>query len=181
MMEPDVVEFGSVPARRHRWRWVIAVAVVLAIGLVVARTVQPERTAARPTITATTPQAVLGTGYAYATGTGREERDLWFILHNRSPAKIELSHPAVSPTPGVTVVSIGFQAGVNPFVTPDSTWTMTVGETVNVVVRYRVDCAAVRLPYPYLGDMTVVWASGSQSSTAKLQPITPAGTGDTSC
>jgi hypothetical protein len=82
----------------------------------------------------------------------------------------------MSPSPGVTIVSMGFVADKDPNIAGSPTFTMPAGGTAQFVVQYRVDCAAVTLAWPYLGDITVLLTSGSQTSIAPLQPpITSSG------
>jgi hypothetical protein len=173
MGEPDLIEFGSMPSHRRRWRWAVAVALVpLSIGVAVAINRQNHhRVAVHSSATAPARSPLLEIS-DYGYGTYGNQLSLSLSLHNVSPSQISLSQPVVSPAPGVSITSIGFQIDTDP--EPASAvpaiFTMPAGTRGRFVVQYTVDCAAVRSPWPYLGDVTARLTIGSASTSTQWSP-----------
>ena len=76
----------------------------------------------------------------------------------------------MSPTPGVTIVSMGFTADKDPASMISPALVIPAEGSAQLVVQYKVDCAAVRSPWPYLGDIWVKLTNASASQRTQLQP-----------
>jgi hypothetical protein len=170
MGEPDIVEFGSLPGRRRWWRWAIVIAAVLsALALVIVHNRQVHRAAAVQHLITTPAGPPLVSTYGYGYQIKGHQLVFALNLRNIGRAPTSLDRPQVSPSSGATITSIGFENGTDLSATVSTGVTLPVGGTTQLMVRYTVDCAAVRAPWPYLGGFTVRLANSSGSSSTRLQ------------
>jgi hypothetical protein len=176
MGQPDIIEFGATPSHRRRWGWAAAIALVtLPIGLAVAGTRHANDSQnVRASVTEPPQRPLVG---VFGSGYMTYGDQLSFSLHlrNLGPDRVDLRQPAVSPTPGTHVLSVGFETAHDT----DSTYlafVMPAGGTGQLVIQYTVDCTALQQPWPYLGNITVRQVTDSGSSTSiQLSPtIEPA-------
>ncbi|WP_203925058.1 hypothetical protein, partial [Rugosimonospora africana] len=165
MDQPDIIEFGVTPSRKRRWGWAAAIVLVLPIGLTLAGTRHAyDSHNVRASITEPPQRPLVG---VFGSGYMTYGDQLSFSLHlrNLSPDQVHLKQPAVSPTPGTHVLSVGFETDHDP----DSTYlafVLPAGGTVQLVIQHTVDCTAVRKPWPYLGNIAVRQVTDSGSSTS---------------
>jgi hypothetical protein len=181
MTESDIIVLGPPPARRRQWRWSWAAAVLglVASGVAAAYIGQAHRETVKPpaaTAHRSSPQVVV---YGYGSSSGGDQQSFSLNLRNLGLAEANLSAAVISPTQGVTIVSMGFAAEWDPGSAVSPALVVPAEGTALLVVQYTVDCAAVRSPWPYLGDIWVQVADtdASTSQRTRLQPpdITPAG------
>lgn len=170
MEEPDIVEFGSLPGRRRWWPWAIVVVAALSVvTLVIVHRGPVHRTAAvQPSITTPPEPSLVGIS-GYGSQVDGDQLVFSLNLHNLGRARTSLDRPVVSPLPGATITSTGFEEENYLGPTISMGVTLPVGGTVELVVRYTVDCAAVRSPWPYLGNITLRLTNDSGSSNTRLQ------------
>jgi hypothetical protein len=105
----------------------------------------------------------------YGTQVDGDQLIFSLSLHNLGRAPTSLDRPAASPLAGATITSTGFEEENYLGATISMGVTLPVGGTVELVVRYTVDCAAVRSQWPYLGDITLRLTNDSGSSSTRFQ------------
>jgi hypothetical protein len=153
------------------------VSVLVAIGAVTAYSWQAHRESVQPPIAAAHRRPSQVAVYGYGFFSYGDQQSFSLRLRNLGPAETNLSAAAISQTPGVTLVSIGFTAGKDPTSVISPALVVSAEGTAQLVVQYKVDCAAVRSPWPYLGDISVQLTNASASQRTRLQPphMPPAG------
>ena len=170
MAEPDIVEFGPPPAHRRRWRWAAAASVLVAVGVAAAHGGQAHRESVQPSAAAahrSPPQVAV---YGYGFSSYGDQQSFSLSLRNFGSAETNLSAAVISPTPGVTIVSIGFTADKDRISVISPALVVPAEGTAQFVVQYTLDCAAVHSPWPYLGDIWVELADTSASQRTRLEP-----------
>jgi hypothetical protein len=151
--------------------------VLAAIGATTAYSWQAHRQRVQPSAAAAhrpPPQVAV---YGYGFSSDGDQQSFSLSLRNLGSAETNLGAAGISPTPGVTIVSIGFTENKDSTSMISPALVVPAQGAAQLVVRYTVDCAAVRLPWPYLGDIWVQLTDASASQRTQLQPpqIPPAG------
>lgn len=148
-----------------------------AIGVAAAYSGQEHRETVQPPAAAahrSPPQVAV---YGYGFFSYGDQQSFSLSLRNLGSTETNLSAAVMSPTPGVTIVSMGFTADKDPASVISPALVVLTEGTAQLVVHYKVDCAAVRSPWPYLGDIWVQLtdASTSQRTQLHLPHMPPAG------